>query len=171
MRYYFTHNGYRARQRAIQSLEEKIRSVGREAGEAAGINCDWHDNFGYEDAKRRLEMESRRLAELQVEVAGAEIITIREQSDRVAIGVTVEAIVNGEKKELTIGAFGESDPASGLLSYTAPLSGALLGMVENETRVVDLGGRRVAVEVLRIHPPSYRYHRLISALHVDPAGR
>src|SRR5947199_2849109 len=113
---YFTREGLDMKQRQLKAQEAKVRDIGKEAGEEAGMNCDWHDNFGYEDAKRRLEMESTTLQKMREEITGAQILTIQEQSERVAIGVTVELTVDGESKVFTIGAYGESDPNNGLIS-------------------------------------------------------
>jgi transcription elongation GreA/GreB family factor len=161
---YFTQQGLELRYKRIKAQEEKVKSIGKEAGEAAGISCDWHDNFAYEDAKRRLEMESMALQKMREEVSGAQIISVKQQSDQVAIGVTVKLTVNGEKKEYTIGAFGESDPAKGLISYDTPLARSLLKLEVGDTKAVKIGGKLVEVEVEEIHSPSYRYHTLIAEL-------
>src|SRR5438309_913648 len=99
MKNYFTDKGLDLQYRKIKTQEEKIKSIGKEAGEAAGISCDWHDNFAYEDAKRRLEMEATALQKMREEVSGAQIVALKDQSDQVAIGVTVELSVNGESRE------------------------------------------------------------------------
>jgi transcription elongation GreA/GreB family factor len=164
MDYYYTKKGLELKQRQIKFQEEKVKSVGREAGEEAGISCDWHDNFGYEDAKRRLEMESGVLKRLKDEAQGAILVKIEKQSQRVMIGVTVKVSVDGTEKEFTIGAYGESDPGRGLVSYSSPLGHALLNMEVGDGKNVSIGGRTVELEVLSIDPPSSKYYQLVEQL-------
>lgn len=161
---YFTKEGLEVKLRQIRSQEAKVKATGREAGDEAGLNCDWHDNFGYEDAKRRLEMESTLLRQLREDVAGAQVITIKEQSESVRIGVTARVRINEEEREVTIGAFGESDVANGLLSYTSPLGRVLLGMKKGESRTARIVNKASEIEVLEVLPPSYLYHRLLKKL-------
>lgn len=161
---HFTQRGLELRSRQIKVQEEKVKSIGKEAGEAAGINCDWHDNFGYEDAKRRLEMESANLQRLREELVGAQLIAVEEQQEKVAIGVTAVVSIDGQRREYTIGAYGESDPPSGLISYNTPLGRGLLKMEAGDSRRINIGGKTVTVEVEEVHPPSYRYHVLLENL-------
>jgi transcription elongation GreA/GreB family factor len=160
----YTQKGLYLKQRQIATQEAKVRAVGREAGEEAGISCDWHDNFGYEDAKRRLEMESSLLSRLKEEITGIQLITIQEQDETVRVGVTVRAQVGGEEKEFTIGGYGESDPQNMLIAYTSPLAHAVIGMRKGESRSAYIGNRKIDVEIEAISPPSYKYHQLIQNL-------
>lgn len=161
---YFTRKGLELRKKLIKAQEQKVKAIGKEAGEEAGISCDWHDNFGYEDAKRRLEMESVTLRKLREEVGSAQVIEVEEQSEKVYIGVTVRTHIGGEEKEYTIGAYGESDPNNGMITYISPLGRSLLGMQVGDSKIVNIGGKAVEVEVDEIFPPSYRYHRLLAQL-------
>jgi transcription elongation GreA/GreB family factor len=161
---YFTQEGLELRRQQIKAQQEKVRAIGKEAGEEAGMNCDWHDNFGYEDAKRRLEMESGILQKMLEESSGAQIVDIEEQNNIVAIGVTVELLINGDRKVFTIGAFGESDPANGLISYNTPLARPLLKMEVGDSKTFNIAGKQAKVEIEEIYPPSYLYRQLISKL-------
>jgi transcription elongation GreA/GreB family factor len=161
---YFTKEGLDLKHREIRIQEEKVRSIGKEAGEEAGPSCDWHDNFGYEDAKRRLELESAALKRLREEVNGAIVISVHEQQERVMIGVTVRFTVDSEPKEFTIGAYGETDPPDGLISYTSPLARALLGMSVGDSKTCSIAGNDVELEVTEILPPSHRYRNLLEGM-------
>ena len=161
MNNYFTKEGLEFKLKQIKAQEKKVQETGSEAGKEAGANCDWHDNFGYEDAKRRLEMESTTLKKLKDEVSGAVLINIHEQNDHVMIGVTVKVLMNGEEKEFTIGAFGETDPPNGLIAYNSPLARALMQMEEGDTKKNQIGGKVMDIELVKILPPSYRYYHLI----------
>jgi transcription elongation GreA/GreB family factor len=160
----FTRQGLELKQRQIKEQERKVRAVGKEVGEEAGINCDWHDNFGYEDSKRRLELESQILRRLNEEVAGAVVVSVEEQCDRVAIGVTVKLLVNDESKEFTIGAYGESNPGTGLISYNSPLAAALIGARVGDSVATRIAGKTQKIQIEKILPPSDRYNQLIDAL-------
>lgn len=164
---YFTQDGYSFAQFQITSQQSKVRTTGREAGDEAGVNCDWHDNFGYEDAKRRLEQESERLQKLIQAILGCEIIEVREQNERVAIGVTVRGTrynkydESEEAFEITIGAFGESLPIEGLVSYNAPVVSCLMGMAKGDlVENVTIAGKKYDIEISEILPPSFRYAML-----------
>lgn len=162
-RYIFSREGYSYFQKQLSSRKEAVAVAGKAVGEAAGPNCDWHDNFEYDDAKRRLEMASTRAAELQIALGKAEIIDIIEQSVRVAVGNTIEIeYEDGEEREFTIGAYGESNPGQGLVSYVAPLAKAVLGKTEG-----DEGTLKQTFTINRIHPSSYKYRGLIRALFED----
>jgi transcription elongation GreA/GreB family factor len=164
MRNHFTQEGFEFRRKQIKAQQEKVRAIGKETGQEAGASCDWHDNFGYEDAKRRLEMESEILRKMMEETSDVQIVNVEEQDDAVAIGVTVELLMNGGEKAFTIGAFGESDPANGLISYNTPLGRQLLKMEPGDAKTITVGGSATDVEVRRIYPPSYLYRQLIAKL-------
>jgi transcription elongation GreA/GreB family factor len=164
---YFTQKGFEVRLRQIKAQEQRVRDIGKEAGDAAGASCDWHDNFGYEDAKRRLEMECSNLQRLRDEISTAQLITVKEQSERISIGVTVEVSIDSKTKEFTIGACGESDPDTGLISYKTPLAKHLLKMELGDSKRINIGGKFLLIEIGAVHPPSYRYDALIENLKIS----
>lgn len=164
---HFTKEGLKHLTSLAEKQEKKVRDTGAEAGEEAGISCDWHDNFGYEEAKRQLELESKRLGDLREEIRQAVIININDQTDRVQIGNTVKLYWDDEEKEITIGAYRESDPGNGLVAYNSPLARALLGMQAEDAKTVTIAGKKVEIEVEEILPPSFKYHTLRAALFED----
>lgn len=159
----FSKEGYAYYRKKIAASRGEIADSGKNVGEAAGENCDWHDNFAFDDAMRKLEMVSIRAVDLQRSLDGAEVIDVIEQSVRVAIGNTVEIeFDDGGKREITIGAWGESDPLKGLISYSAPLARAVIGKKEG-----DEGRLKKVFTINKIHPASYKYRELIRALFAD----
>ncbi len=157
----FSQEGKNYYEKKLSELAIRARESGTAVGEAAGDNCDWHDNFDYEQATRDFEMDSRRVGELREALANAEIIIIQEQTRRVAIGSTVEfEFADGKEKEITIGAWGESDPSQGLVSYTAPLAQAVIGKEEGD----EGHFKGQAINITKIHPASYRYRALIATV-------
>jgi transcription elongation GreA/GreB family factor len=159
---YFSSHGLQAYKRRVANQEEKVRELGEAVGEAAGPNCDWHDNFEFEEARRRLELESRILRDMHESLASSQIVAIRDQDATVAIGVTVEATVNGEPRLYTIGAFGETATERGLVAYNSPIAKALIGLKAGQSRNAKLGSQQVHVVVQKIYPPSYRYCELVT---------
>jgi transcription elongation GreA/GreB family factor len=68
--------------------------------------------------------------------------------ERVEFGTTVTFVLNGKKRVLSIVGDDEADPAGGLISFSAPLSRALLGAEPGE--FLSFGNREDAIEVLAI---------------------
>ncbi|MDT0509999.1 GreA/GreB family elongation factor [Novosphingobium sp. MMS21-SN21R] len=72
--------------------------------------------------------------------------------ETVAFGCSVTYALNGKTRTITITGDDEADPASGLISFTAPLARALLGLETGET--ADFAGKPDAVEVIAIGLPT-----------------
>lgn len=70
------------------------------------------------------------------------------EGDAVAFGSTVTYKLNGKARTVTLVGDDEADPAAGLLSFTAPLSRALLGAEAGDE--LDFGGKEGAIEVLEV---------------------
>ena len=65
-----------------------------------------------------------------------------------AFGSTVTFRLNGKARTIRLVGDDEADPAAGLLSFTAPLSRALLGAEAGDE--LDFGGKEGAIEVLDV---------------------
>ncbi len=68
-----------------------------------------------------------------------------------AFGTTVTLKLAGKVREVTIVGDDEADPANGMISYSAPLSRAILGADVGE--LVDFGGKAEAIEIVAIAVP------------------
>ena len=66
----------------------------------------------------------------------------------VAFGCTVTVRQNGKDRTITIVGDDEADPAAGLLSFTAPLTRAIMGAEVGE--MVDFAGKAEAIEIVAI---------------------
>lgn len=66
----------------------------------------------------------------------------------VGFGSTVTLRLNGKARTIRLVGDDEADPAAGLLSFTAPLSRALLGAEAGDE--LDFGGKEGAIEVLDV---------------------
>ena len=161
MTIYFSKIGLELKKAQIRISENKIKALQKEAADAAGVSYDWHDNFGYEDAQRRVDQETNTLMVLKRELKEAKEINIEEQQQEVLIGTTVIFSLGTEEKEFTIGAYEETSPKMGLISYTSPLAVPLIKMRVGEQKIIDVGGKKVTAEIKKILPPSYRYTELI----------
>ena len=72
--------------------------------------------------------------------------------DSVEFGVRVTVLLNGKPRTFEIVGDDEADPAAGLISFTAPLSRAMLGAEVGET--LPFGDRPDAIRILEITPSS-----------------
>lgn len=73
----------------------------------------------------------------------------RPDGSTVAFGTTVTIRLSGKLREVTIVGDDEADPASGLISFSAPLSRAVLGAEVGE--LVDFAGKTEAIEIIAIN--------------------
>ena len=144
----------------IVAQEDKIKVLQKEAADAAGVSYDWHDNFGYEEATRQAEIELESLAKLRREIKDGKIIEPEEQNQKVAIGTTVKLSLGEKEAEFTIGAYGETNPGNGLISYTSPLASNLLEMYVGDSKNINLGNKQIIITIKEIFPPSYKYKNL-----------
>lgn len=67
----------------------------------------------------------------------------------VAFGSTVRFRMGGKERQVTLVGDDEADPAAGLLSFTAPLSRALMDAEVGDE--IDFGGKAGAIEVLAVN--------------------
>lgn len=90
--------------------------------------------------RRDLRYWRNRQATIQLMKAG--------DSARVGFGSTVTFWLNGTERTVTIVGHDEADPAAGLLSFSAPLSRALMGAEPGDT--LDFANTTDAIEVVSI---------------------
>ena len=122
--------------------------------------------------ERGLALIAARVAELEARLAGpvedAEIEPLKRDlrywqtrqitaelvppasGETVEFGTRVTIMHNGKQRTLALVGDDEADPANGLLSFSAPLSRALIGAEVGD--VIDFGGKEAAIDVLSIEP-------------------
>ncbi|MEH6660552.1 MAG: GreA/GreB family elongation factor [Parasphingorhabdus sp.] len=73
---------------------------------------------------------------------------------KVEFGTRVTFLLNGKEKTLSLVGDDEADPASALVSFSAPISRALMGLEPGD--LGDFAGREDAIEILSIEvvPPT-----------------
>ena len=97
-----------------------------------------------EDAIKAVKRDLRYWSTRQ---ATAQLVKTADGS-RVAFGCTVTFQMNGRQRTITIVGDDEADPAAGLLSFSAPLSRALMDAEPGE--VLDFAHKEDAIEVISI---------------------
>jgi transcription elongation GreA/GreB family factor len=73
---------------------------------------------------------------------------------KVEFGTRVTFLLNGKEKTLSLVGDDEADPASALVSFSAPISRALMGLEPGD--LGDFAGREDAIEILSVEaiPPT-----------------
>ncbi|GGZ06048.1 GreA/GreB family elongation factor [Novosphingobium colocasiae] len=100
-----------------------------------------------EDANKAARRELRYWSTRQ---STAQLVE-KADGSRVAFGCTVTFRMNRKQRMITIVGDDEADPAAGLLSFSAPLSRALMGAEAGE--VLDFAERQDAIEVISVGVP------------------
>ena len=123
---------------------------------AAG-NGDRSENGDYIYGRQRLREIDRKLGRLSKQMKFAKVIDPSHQDDRsrVYFGATVVlADEDDNQRSVTIVGDDEADPAQGLVSFSAPLSRALMGAEVGD--LLEFGGVEDAIEVIGVSPPSHK---------------
>ena len=115
----------------------KARIVELEQREASA-----EEDSAREEARRDLRYWKTRHATAQVAPAPG--------GDEVAFGTRVKIRVNGAERSLCLVGDDEAEPASGLISFSAPLAKAILGACVGEQ--LPFAGKEDAIVVLEIEP-------------------
>ena len=120
-------------ERGLRQIEERLAET--EARVAAG-----GDEATLADAKRDLRYWQTRHATAQR--------APEPDGEEVAFGTRVTFRHNGAVRTISIVGDDEADPASGYVSFSAPLAKAMLGAMVGES--VDFAGRADAIEIVGI---------------------
>jgi len=95
-----TAHGYRKLTERKAELEDLLQEAGERAGDAAGIERNWHDNAGYDQAIQEIDVLQAQLADVTAQLNTAEIIETTASSDRVVIGSQVTVEIDGESGDV-----------------------------------------------------------------------
>ena len=107
--------------------------------EEARAHGDISENAEYEAAKERQSMVEGRIAEVQGQLAGAEIIDPAQiKSSKIVFGATVVLIDTESDEEVTYQIVGidEADVKLGKISILSPIARALVGKTTGDTALV-----------------------------------
>jgi transcription elongation factor GreA len=144
-----------------QTLEQELKRLIHEerpntvkAIEHARSNGDLSENADYDAAKERQGWIEARIAEIQQQLAGAQVVdTSKLSGDRVVFGAHVELVDLSADKNVTYQIVGvsEADVASGKISIVSPLARALIGKKVGDEVVVNTPSGDKEYEVTKLY--------------------
>jgi transcription elongation factor GreA len=150
--YIITKEGLEEARKKLKELEERLRNVLSQKGEAYQIGGDgWHDNFTFEQLIRQEEALRFQISELKAFLRKAKIIKERVSGKRVGIGSAVTLLFDdGKQLEYKIVGLMQSNPQKNYISYESPLGAAILGAKQGEKRKFIAGGKQKSAKVMDI---------------------
>ncbi len=127
---YVTEAGMRRKREEIEhhlnvKMKENARAIGR-----AAAHGDLSENSEYKFALEERDLLRARLAQMNAEMAMAEVVTHTDvPADHVGVGttVTLRRVSDGEPYEMTISGPWEADSSKGWFNYQTPLAQKVLG--------------------------------------------
>ena len=131
-----TAKGYAAMETEVKNLKTVERAAVIKAIAEAREHGDLKENAEYHAAKEKQSFIEGRIQELESRIAFAEIIDVSKLSgDQVKFGATVLLIDEETEEKVTYQIVGETeaDLKKGLLSFTAPISRALIGKKKGDS--------------------------------------
>ena len=125
-----------------REIAERI-SQAKELGDLA-------ENFEYHEAKDAQGMNETRIQQLEGMILDVVIVEETSGGDKVQLGVSFEAEVNGQKKTFQIVGANEAHPLEGKISNESPIGNAFLGAKVGENVKVEVPSGTVKYKILRI---------------------
>ncbi len=133
-------------------LNELISDYGKawkRIGEAAGGNCDWHDNFEFDDAQRVFSIIGEKLRLVQSIISWSQIIKEINDGIVVTIGKRVTLSVHWWKEQsYTIWWY--NTPVESRISYSAPVIHAILWKTEGDVIEIIIHWKKQEIEILEV---------------------
>ncbi len=123
--------------RGLALIGERVAAIEAQVADLAGRAVD----------DPQLKAAKRDLRYWQTRQITAELVPVP-SGDTVEFGTRVTFRLNGKERTLAIVGDDEADPASGLVSFSAPLARAMMGAEAGE--LLDFAGKDSAIEVLAI---------------------
>lgn len=125
-----TQNGYTALQEELRYLKAEVRPKVIQDIAEARAHGDLSENAEYDAAREKQSMLEGRIRELEVKIAGAQVIDQSQfDGSKVIFGVTVTILDadSGEKQTWTLVGEDEADLKKSKISISSPLARALVG--------------------------------------------
>jgi len=148
---YLTKQGYEELKKELDYLKLEKRPEVINALKDARALGDLSENAEY-DAARALQAEVEgRIAELEVMIDNAKIIT-EVSTDKVSLGstVVVKYIEDNDTEEYTIVGSKEADPFANKISNESPIAKAILGLEVGKIVTVDSPNGKYDIEIVSI---------------------
>ena len=112
---------------------------------------DFSENAEYQDAKARLARIDGRIFGMKERIKNAIVISSGSKDGKIALGSTVNLVMNGKKKTYRILGPQEADPSKGRISHLSPLGSALLGKHAGDiVPYITPDGSPCPVEILEV---------------------
>jgi len=156
--YYFTPDGMKRFEAELKRISDRVETEGLKAGAACQESAEtWHDNFGFEDAKRQQAMWSHRLKEMVGVLRSAQVVdpAIDLISPMVGIcrTVSIRNLDTDERLTYKIGSymvFPEKEAVVREISYDSPIAQILGGATVGEIRSGLIDNKKHRFVVLKI---------------------
>lgn len=153
----FTPSGLRRLQQRIAEARAAYRQVcdDNPAAREAGDSSVWHDNFAFEDNQRKMHYLARRVHDLELVLAAAEVVSPAEAPRHVGVGTRVTYRFDGDAPDgptraCVVCGFDDGDSAAGRIAYNSPVGRALLGLGVGERAEVRAGARPRTLTIVGI---------------------
>lgn len=131
-----------------EKLQKEYKEAGISMGEAAWLNCDWHDNFAFDDAQRTFQVLGEKLNEVQNILSNASIIS-KTNELIVAVWHKIKILINNQDiQEIQIWWY--QTPVKWRISYNAPIVAPLIGKEIWDIVEVNINGVNKEIEILDI---------------------
>ena len=111
---------------------------------------DLKENSDYTAAREEQSFLEGRIQALEARLRAAVVVDEPVTSDRVRLGSTVEAEIDGEPRRITIVGTTEADARAGRISMASPIGQALLGLTAGQEVDATTPGGAVRVRVVTI---------------------
>lgn len=147
---YLTPETMERMRRQIHDLETVQHPAAKLELQKAQEMGDLSENFGYQEAKRRLRNINDRIVMLEEKLKMAVPITAGTDDGSVRIGSTVLVTAGGTERTFTIVGAQEAQPLKNLISYLSPLGVVLMGKKAGEASVVKTDRGEMSYKILSV---------------------
>lgn len=138
------------------SLRKRQDEVGRDAGEAAGANSDWHDNPAYDYAVEEIRKLGFLIAQIDTVLNNSEIIEDKTGEDGTIVnGSRIVVEMFGDTEEYRIVGFNAGVPSDGTISSNSPLGKAVLGGTKGQVVYMETPNGYTSVKIIEVYPPNH----------------
>lgn len=146
---HITEEKQRSLKMLLKKLKEEQKVSSKEVARLAEFG-DFSENHAYQMEKGRLRGINQRIKDTEDLLGRAIIITAKKRSKVVELGSAVTIEMQGKRHAYRILGPSETDPSSGVISYTSPLGAALMGHGAGEEVVVDRQGESASCTIISI---------------------
>lgn len=148
-----TQKGHQALQEELQRLKAEERPKIIKALEEARAHGDLSENAEYDAAKNAQGLLEGRIRDIESKLSTAQVVDVTSLSgDKVVFGATVKILDTENDATRTVRIVGEDEANAdkGLISYSSPLSRALIGKRVSDFVQVHLPAGEKDYEILEI---------------------